>query len=67
MVLPVIVIARKFVVLLFAICLVGCSNQGFHIKQLAKTDIDMVSDTVLATTREELKNLLIKLLSLIHI
>jgi hypothetical protein len=40
---------------------VGCASQGFNIKQLAKSDIDMVSDIVLLETREELRQLLIKL------
>ena len=39
----------------------GCGSQGFHIKQLAKSDIDMVSDIVLMDNREALKNLLEKL------
>jgi hypothetical protein len=40
---------------------VACSNQNFSIKQIAKTDVDMVADIVLLETREELKQLLIKL------
>jgi hypothetical protein len=47
--------------ILFTLLLAGCGGQGFHIKQLAKSDIDMVVDTVFAQTRNELKLLLTKL------
>lgn len=50
-----------FIVLLMASWLSGCTSQGFNIKQLAKSDVDMVSDIVLLETRQELKQLLIKL------
>ncbi len=41
--------------------LMACGSQGFNIKQLAKSDIDMVSDIVLMENREALKTLLEKL------
>lgn len=47
--------------MLLVLLLSSCGSQGFHIKQLAKSDIDMVVDTVFAQTRAELKQLLIKL------
>jgi hypothetical protein len=45
----------------FMLLSVGCASQSFNIKQLAKSDIDMVSDIVLVETRQELRQLLIKL------
>ena len=39
----------------------GCGHQDYNIKQLAKSDVDMVTDTVLKLVRDELKELLIKL------
>ncbi len=54
---------RKANILLSVIFLLlsACSQQGFHIKQLAKSDIDMMSDIVLLETQNQLKELLIKL------
>ena len=59
------VVKTKIIKLCFGIVLMfifsGCSNQSFNIKQLAKTDIDMVTDIVLEDLRQELISLLKKL------
>ena len=39
----------------------ACSGQGFQVKQLAKSDVDMVSDIVIEDTRRQLTELLHKL------
>ncbi len=53
----------SFSLLLIALLsgLMACSSQGFNLKYLAKSDIDMVSDIVLLETQDQLKELLIKL------
>lgn len=40
---------------------IGCSGQGFRLKNLAKTDIDMVADIHYQETESLLKELLVKL------
>lgn len=50
-----------FVCILLMIACSGCANQSFDIKQLAKTDIDMVTDIVLGDMQQELIILLKKL------
>jgi hypothetical protein len=49
-------------ILLLVLCLglSACSGKGFRIEQLAKSDIDMVSDAVLRQLGEQLKTLTIK-------
>lgn len=48
--------------LIFLLCsLVGCNASSFHLKQVGKTDVDMISDIVIAETESQLRVLTIKL------
>jgi hypothetical protein len=49
-----------FIILIVLLLASACSQQGFHVKQLAKSDIDMVSDIVIKDTRQQLSQLLAK-------
>ena len=46
--------------LIASLFLSACSSQSYQLKQLAKSDIDMVSDSVLVLLREQLKLLTLK-------
>ncbi|WP_101760401.1 hypothetical protein [Oceanicoccus sp. KOV_DT_Chl] len=52
---------RYLLSVLLVVFLQGCSTQGFHIKQLAKSDIDMVTDMVWQENQQVLIRLLQKL------
>ena len=51
---------RTILFAIFLLAISACSGQGFNVKQLAKSDIDMMSDIVFIEAREELKGLLVK-------
>lgn len=51
---------RVLLLLLFS-GLTACGNQAFSVKHLAKSDVDMVTDVVVADTRRQLMVLMDKL------
>jgi len=50
---------RYLLVLLFSLCLTGCS--GYELKNLAKSDVDLVADEFIAESRRLVRELTVKL------
>jgi hypothetical protein len=52
---------RPFLTVLLMLLISGCGNQAFNVRDLAKSDVDMVADIVIEDTRRQLMELMEKL------